>query len=323
MKTTDFSIHWHESAEVWDDFVEHSPQGSVFSSTHFVNALGVPFQMLTVYEKQKIVAGTVLLLDENGKTLCAPYPFTPYQGFLLADNSGKPTHRRSAEELLIGTWFIEQLVEKFGRLSLVHSWRLQDIRPFQWYNYHTPEMGKFEILINYTGILRLKQFESFDIYLNSIRSSRRQEMRLAIKKKLTVQMSEDIEILDKLHKKVFDRQGLVRTERQSDLLKSIAKISLKEGFGRLKVCYMDEMPISAILFIFDKIRGYYMFAGNDPEFRESGASTFLMLDLIAECFDRGLEELDFVGINSPNRGDYKQSFNAEITPYFITNINTS
>jgi len=29
-----------------------------------------------------------------------------------------------------------------------------------------------------------------------------------------------------------------------------------------------------------------------------------------------LEEIDFCGVNSPQRGDFKISFNAEIKPYY-------
>ncbi|MEH1856991.1 MAG: GNAT family N-acetyltransferase [Nostoc sp.] len=321
MNTKDFVINWQEIANVWDDFVENSPQGTIFAKTEFINALGVNFQIITVYFRQKIVAGTVILFSEDCKTLPAPFPFTPYQGLLLADNCTKTDHKRNCEELLILTWFIEQLVEKFEKIYLAHSWQLHDIRPFQWYNYHTPEKGKFEVQLRYTGILKLTRFDSFDFYLSCIRAVRRQEMRKAIKNKLSIQVSDNIEILDKLHREVWARQGIENTEKESYLLKAITQKSLAKGFGILKVCYLDKIPVSAILFLFDRKRGYYMFAGNNPEYRETGGSTFLLLDLIEECFKRKLQEVDFVGVNSPNRGDYKLSFNPEIKPYFITDFN--
>lgn len=103
MNTKYFVINWQEIANIWDDFVEDSPQGTVFAKTDFLNALGVPFQIITVYLRQKIVAGTVILFSQDGKTLPAPFPFTPYQGLLLADNFTKPDHKRNGEEFLILT----------------------------------------------------------------------------------------------------------------------------------------------------------------------------------------------------------------------------
>ncbi|MBL1198516.1 MAG: GNAT family N-acetyltransferase [Nostoc sp. GBBB01] len=323
MNTKDVLINWHEIANIWDDFVEYSPQGTIFAKTDFIHALGVPFQIITVYCKQKIAAGTVVLFSEDGKILPAPFPFTPYQGILLTDNSHKTAHKRNSEEFVIVTWFIEQLIDKFQTLSLAHSWELQDIRPFQWYNYHIPEKKKFEVQLRYTGILKLTNFDNFDFYLNCIRAVRRQEMRKAINNHLSVKVSDNIEILEKLHREVWARQGIENTEEESKLLQAIAEKSLAKGFGLLKVCYLDAIPVSAILFLLDRKRGYYMFAGNHPEYRESGGSTFLLLDLIAECFHRKLQEVDFVGINSPNRGDYKLSFNPEIKPYFVTHLNTN
>ncbi|MEH2349518.1 MAG: GNAT family N-acetyltransferase [Nostoc sp.] len=318
MNTKDLVINWQEIAKLWDDFVEDSPQGTVFAKTDFINALGVPFQIITVYFREKIVAGTVILFSHDGNTLPAPFAFTPYQGLLLADNSNKPDHKRNGEEFLISTWFIEKLVDKFDKFSLAHSWQFQDIRPFQWYNYHTPENRKFEVQLRYTGILNLTKFENFDCYLSYIRAVRRQEMRKAINNKLSIKVSENIEILDKLQREVWAKQGIENIEKESYLLKSITQQSLEKGFGILKVCYFSETSVSAILFLFDKKRGYYMFAGNNPEYRESGGSTFLLLDFIQECFKRKLQEVDFVGVNSPNRGDYKLSFNPEIKPYFVT-----
>lgn len=323
MNTKDLVINWQEIANIWDDFVEYSPQGTVFAKTGFLNSLGVNFQIITVYFKQKIVVGTVILFSEDGKTLPAPFPFTPYQGLLLANNYTKPDHKRNSEEFLILTWFIEQLIDKFERISLAHSWKLQDIRPLQWYNYHTPEKGKFEVQLRYTGILNLIKFENFDLYLSCIRAVRRQEMRKAINNNLSIKVSDNIEILDKLQREVWARQGIENIEKESYLLKAIAQKSLEKGFGMLKVCYLDATPVSAILFLFDQKRGYYMFAGNNPEYRESGGSTFLLLDLIEECFKRKLQEVDFVGVNSPNRGDYKLSFNPEIKPYFVTHFDTN
>ncbi|MEH2158831.1 GNAT family N-acetyltransferase [Nostoc sp.] len=323
MNTKDFVINWQETADIWDDFVENSTQGTVFAKSEFLNSLGVTFQIITVYFREKIVAGTVILFSEDGNILPAPFPFTPYQGLLLADNFTKTDHKRNSEEFLILTWFIEQLIEKLEKISLAHSWQLQDIRPFQWYNYHTPEKGKFEVQLRYTGILKLTKFESFDFYISCIRAVRRQEMRKAIKNKLSIQVSDNIDILDNLHREVWTRQGIENIEKESYLLKAITQKSLDKNFGILKVCYLDTSPVSAILFLFDRKCGYYMFAGNHPEYRESGGSTFLLLNLIEECFKRKLQEVDFVGVNSPNRGDYKLSFNPEIKPYFVTHLNKS
>src|SRR5262249_12920131 len=73
----------------------------------------------------------------------------------------------------------------------------------------------------------------------------------------------------------------------------------------------------ANLFLFDRSCGYYMFGANDPEYRKTGAGTLLLAHSIRHCMERGLESVDVVGINSPNRGDFKTSFNAAPSAYHV------
>jgi hypothetical protein len=42
-----------------------------------------------------------------------------------------------------------------------------------------------------------------------------------------------------------------------------------------------------------------------------------MLEKIRRCKEAGAREIEVVGINSPNRGYFKTSFNAAPKPYFI------
>jgi len=45
--------------------------------------------------------------------------------------------------------------------------------------------------------------------------------------------------------------------------------------------------------------------------------------MIRDAFENGIEEVDFVGVNSPSRGDYKVSLNTELKNYFITSFTSS
>ena len=94
-------------------------------------------------------------------------------------------------------------------------------------------------------------------------------------------------------------------------------ISLLNGFGRLLVCKnKNGNPVSAALFIFDNKCGYYIVGATDPEYRKFGTGSYVMFEQIMRCKEQGLKTVDFCGINSPNRGDFKTSFNAEPVPYF-------
>ena len=66
--------------------------------------------------------------------------------------------------------------------------------------------------------------------------------------------------------------------------------------------------------------GYSIFGATDPKFTRVGAYTYLTIHCIFTCKDMGLNSWDFGGVNSPNRGDYKTSFNADLVPFYELNF---
>lgn len=310
-------MNYKEDKQVWDVFVSTSPHRSIFVSSKFLDSLQVAYDLVTCYEKDKIIAGTVLIYSSVGEPLDGAFPFTQYQGILLADNSPKTTHSQITHEFKIVEYFIRQLTDHFKKCCFCHSWRFRDLRPFQWHNYHEPEKGQFNTDLRYTGILDLQKYKNFEDYLPSVRTVRRQEFKRS-SQALKFQYSEDVFLLDELHAKTFERQNLERDDQESMLIRSICSHAITNGYGKLSIALLDDLPVSAVLFLYDDRTGYYMFGANDPLYRNISAGTFLLMHMIKDAFNRGLREVDFVGINSPNRGDYKVSFNADVTPYFVT-----
>jgi lipid II:glycine glycyltransferase (peptidoglycan interpeptide bridge formation enzyme) len=98
----------------------------------------------------------------------------------------------------------------------------------------------------------------------------------------------------------------------------LAKESLSKGFGRLLVCRDKQgTPASASLFLFDDKTAYYLFGANDPDYRQDGTGGYVIFEQIRLSIEQGLSYVDFMGINSPSRGDFKLSFNAEPVPFFF------
>ena len=59
-----------------------------------------------------------------------------------------------------------------------------------------------------------------------------------------------------------------------------------------------------------------MFGAADPEFRKNDTSSILIGESVKKSYELGLNEFDMCGVNSPNRGDFKLSFNAELKPFY-------
>lgn len=314
-----WEINFKESRQVWDAFVLTSPQRNIFVFSKFLDSLQVNYDLVTCYEKNKIVVGTVLIFASDGKPIDKPFHFTQYQGLLLADNANQAVHSQITHEFKVVEYFIRQLTEYYRNFCLCQSWRLNDLRPFQWHNYHQPDKGRFEIDLRYTGILDMKNYDDFEGYLSSIRLCRKAEFKKAVQR-LKFEFSQDEAILDVLHAKTFERQKIARSNQDSLRVKAICQHAMKEGYGEMSIALLDDVPVSAVLFLYDDRTAFYLFGANDPGYRSTGAGSFLMLQMIRDAFEKGIEEIDFVGVNSPSRGDYKISFNAELKSYFVTAI---
>ena len=153
--------------------------------------------------------------------------------------------------------------------------------------------------------------------LANIRTVRRQEYRKCIKNGFTIEQSLDASILTLLNKKTFERQGLIISSQELLHTENYVKKILSKNIGRLTICKNKlGLPVSACLFMFDNKTGYYHIGGSDPDYRNEGVSSYTLLEQIHYCLKQGLSSIDFMGINSPNRGDFKTSFNADPKAYF-------
>ena len=313
-----YAIKKYHSINQWDAFVSQSPQGSVFCLSAFLNALLVEWEGIFITENGVPLMGAVLLMKE-GKVLKAPYPFTIYQGVMLDGSfATMPHHRRSKLIPELEEFLLAHLSVRYEQLSFCMHHAFEDLRGFQWFNYHNNGGGQFSFDLRYTGLIDLKNYLTLDDYVACIRSVRRQEYRKGLNGNFTIETSNDVDCFDELHRKTFERQGIERSAQEALLFRSITRAMLESGMGELLFCRTPTGEVaSATLFLYDRKAGYNLYTANDPVFRKTGCSTFLMVENFMRCKQKKLEWLDVVGINSPQRGDFKTSMNARPVPYFI------
>ena len=296
----------------WDALVKESPQGNVFSSSAFLQSLGAQHTCYVVSTPQgELLAGAALMLDGE-RMARAPFAFTPHQGILFAKSVSLLGHqKRLTSEFRITTFLIEALLDVFPNFSMALSPFFKDLRPFLWHNYSIANSPQFEIRQRYTGHLSLIDFE-LDSYLGGVRTLRRREYK---KTHAIIESSNDVDLFLKLYQLTFDRQDIAIDDRTYLLVESICRKALESGYGHLSCAHVDGRAASMVFFVSDEKCAYYLFGANDPDLRDAHASAKLFIDNIAAFAARGLERFDFVGVNSPQRGDFKLSFNPELIPY--------
>jgi hypothetical protein len=303
-----------DSAE-WDRFVARSAQGSVFCTAGFLAALDREAELWRLGDDWS--AGAILFREPDGRVAQSPLPFTMYQGVLLgADVEAMPVHRRVRESLDRVAAVLEGLAEQ-GALSFCLHPSLADVRAFSWFHHHAPDQGRFAVEVRYSGRIAVSPAAGIDGFLAQSTTLRRRDYRKAAAH-FEVEPSTDLELLDRLHRLTFARQGVERSAREATLLRAITARALADGFGELLIARdRTGRPAGAVVFLFDRGAGYYLVGANDPAFRADGVSTLLFAAGVGRCLTRGIAVIDVVGMNSPARGDFKTSFGAVPVPYYV------
>jgi hypothetical protein len=296
----------------WDALVDGSQQGHAFSKSVFLQSLGVPFTCYLVASPQgELLAGTAIV--EDGQRMAnAPFAFTPHQGILFAHSvTQQASQKRLTTEFRITEFFINALLAVYPNFSMAMSPFFKDLRPFLWHNHGQVEQPTFEVKQRYTGHVDLQNF-SLNAFLATVRTVRRQEYK---KSQVQIQTSTDLPLFLNLYQQTFERQGLVIDTHTLALVQRICSQTMDAGMGYLSAAHLENRIASMAFFVTDSNCAYYLFGANDPAMRESNASSKLLLDNITLSAQQGLQRFDFVGVNSPQRGDFKLSFNAELVPY--------
>ena len=296
----------------WDALVDASPQGHIFSKSAFIKSLGAPYTCYLVTTPQGEVLAGAVILEKGNRMASAPFAFTPHQGIVFASSVAQQSpQKRLTVEFRITSFMIEAFLDVYSNFSMALSPFFKDLRPFLWHNYGLLGLPKFEIRHRYTGHVHLQNFELTE-FLTAVRAVRRQEYK---KSQVQIQKSADLPLFLSLYQQTFERQGLAIDANTLALVRHICEQAISQDYGYLSAASVNDSIASMAFFISDAKCAYYLFGANDPVMRDANASSKLLLNNIELSAHKGLKRFDFVGVNSPKRGDFKLSFNAELVPY--------
>lgn len=308
-----FEINELESKKEWDEFVSNSEQNNIFSKSFFLDHWYENYKLYFIKEKKIILAGFILGIKNKFK----PDSAFPYQGIILSKNfDALKNHSKLKKYVDMFEIFISEKKKYLKNLRFSLHYSVKDIRPFLWHNHENIlDKGSFNVDIRYTAVLNLKKKNFLDI-LAEFRSARKEDLKKFSKKNFEIETSNDISILDELHIKTFRRQDKKRSENEKYLATILSKELLKNKLGRLVICKYEKKPISAVMIAYDDLKAYYLIGANDPDFRDSGSNTALLVNQLKYLIENKFQMFDFMGVNSPKRGDFKLSFNPEMQQYF-------
>ena len=287
----------HAEREAYDDFVVASPQGSVFCTSWWLDAVA-PGRWRThaVTEDGAIVAAwpTVVVSTRWGPVHGAA-PLTPFLGPLFAPRES--AHRRRSAEIEC----TERLLAAIGDFAHL------DARCNPAFDYWTPlAWHGFEQTTHYTW--RLPDLGDLEAVWAGLRENVRREIRKARKRGVEVEEAPLEEFLRA-------RGGAARTDDST--IERVDRAAGQRGARTILVGRDRDGDVHAAgFFVHDARWGYYLLGASDPELRTSGAASLVMWEAIERAAARGAG-FDFEGSMLRDVERFFRAFGGIPTPYSV------
>ncbi|WP_295886987.1 hypothetical protein [uncultured Thiohalocapsa sp.] len=288
-----------EDYPAWNAFVAASPQGSVFASTPYLEALGCRFQLLAVRRGKEILAGVPLIQGHLG-AYALPL-FVKYAGVLFAALPGTETTQASRryelhEHLLPG-------LRRYPSFEYNFHPGYDNWLPLRWAGYRQTTLYTYRLPAERAGT-----------WLEESHSRVRRHVRAAERRQLhcVVRADYDDLIYDLLMAPYRQRQAPPPKGRAA--MTRFATALIAGGLGRVWQAVSGHGdPQCAALVIEDQQWAYLLAHGCKPE-TDPAANTYLIAEIIDDTLGRGLG-FDFEGSVIRPIEHYYRGFGGDLVPY--------
>jgi hypothetical protein len=294
----------------------NSPHSTVFTLKPVLETLSSSVQWYVAKKGNEILCIWPVCLDENKR----PYlpPFSYYVGpFWAKQASEAPAHRTLALRTAVYEGFVALFEKRFNRIEASLPIGIDDVRVFDWWNYHDTDKNRIKIYPRYTALLE-NLYPDAAVEAN-YRELRRREIRRTIKVgSYLIDDDVSFEEVLLLYEKTMERQGTNVQDEAKDAIRKLLFL-VKEGFGNLTCIrnkiYDNELSYVALTLRAKKTSNLILNIASDKE-RDTGVPAFGIHHAIKRAITSGDTTFDFNGANSPLRGDDKHSYGARAALYF-------
>ncbi|OUU22481.1 MAG: hypothetical protein CBB97_15015 [Candidatus Endolissoclinum sp. TMED37] len=286
-----------------------------FSDFEFLKMVSKNIKLYDLTKKSKIIARFAIAYKSNGSIDILDY--TPYSTIILSsDFNNASIAKRDKFKFECSKALAEYLSLSNKFISIAINPLHKDMRPFLWFNYGKENCFHFDITPSYTARYFLDNVNDEIIY-QKLRADRKADLRRSHLLKLQINEHNAYKDIELIYKKTFSRHDINLSDNQIQRMINIINYSYDSCEGILYKALTDDGSTQAFSFFLKTEKSaFYLIGGSTDIGRKLGALTFLVYNFLLNCNSNKIKFLDFVGANSPNRSDFKQSFGATIIPYY-------
>ena len=283
-------------------FEQHQHQLPLFIHPWYLDAVctdGI-WDAAVVEEKGEILA--VLAYFRKWKYGFHYITMPPFVKFMGPFFAGNPTLTEQHD-------LLEKLIAQLPKVAAFTQnfyYNITNWLPFYWNGFQQTTRYSYRLDIS-----------DLDQVYNNIHRKRRRYIEKAEEQGLKTIISNDIELFYTVNKKSFDRQKMkipytLHQLKQHDT--ALAAHNAREIFFAQDA---EGRTHSVVYLIWDAQSSYFHIAGDDPEWRNSGAGILLIWEVIRFTKEKlGLERFDFEGSMIQNVEYIRRQFGATQVPYF-------
>lgn len=289
---------------MWNSFVDESPQGDVFCYSWWLDVITKSnFKIYAVFHKDTIIAGMPLALDENRKV--NEPPLTRTLGVLYKDQAYLSLQKQISNQRRWLSALLNFLpLNEFVQMSMHHNFT--DWLLFRWKG--------FSQTTRYTYLIDYNDEKYKDLYKN-LNRGRKESIKKAKKSGIHIEQTDDIALMYKYESMSFQRQGLNFKMSFNELV--LLDKQIKKNIERVVFKATDNMNrIHAMVYVvFNKRSAYALLSGGNPVFRKSGGHTLAMWEAMKYFKDK-VDIFNFGGSDLESIERHLKGFGGVLTPYF-------
>lgn len=291
--------------EKFNQFCEGNLAIPLFLTYKWYDALFGNDWDVVLVQKNDNILGFLPYIITKKKTfqLIRPPYITPYQGvWMIYPSDQKYTNRLSFEK--------EVMIDIINQLPDVDSFQQKFLPeftnwlPFYWNN--------FEQTTRYTYII--EDLSNTEKVFKDFKENIRREIRKA-EKTLTIETTEDIDLLYKLKVSVYDENGESYPIPEKMLINAF-NFCKRNKTGELLAAKDSDGNIHSILFyVWDKTTAYYLHGGTYNNHKTSGSMSLLLWEAIKRS-SKIAKQFNFEGSMVESIERYFRAFGGKQVPYF-------
>lgn len=298
---------------LWDDFVDESPQGSIYSKSFWLKLIseiaGMRFRILAVFQGGSMCGGVGLCFRKTmfGDIVRCPL-LTPYNSIILEKPSTKYPSKVTSDNLKVVAAIIHELeTTKYASIEIRNRPSIDDIRAFSW--------DGWDVKVGYTYEVPLFNLEEL-----------KSTMAHSVRKQINKCEEANVHITTEDNYNEFHPIYRLLTSRRQNIPMSIGENKFKTLYENLKqhnCCRMylahlengESISIRITLFTKNEVAHDWV-AGANPEYFQTGATPFLLWKIIEDLSQQGYRYLDLNGANAENIARFKSEFGGKLVPYY-------